>query len=293
MPKVRIARSALAEVVADLRVHLARQLAIQELIDALDDSVARQFVAVVRATHGSALTLTIIEDAKQRPGSRHVGLKQESGEASFPDPPFTSPHVPTVDPLLPLSLLHAVRNVDTPDDLEAELVHELRNKRLGLSETVYTQIRRYTDAAKRNQRPDQEEAVGLARLIGRRTDAEAVFRAAGQYLAREAYLTIPGMTRKLARGLPSFLARPIVLRRVRKIADRYLNADVRRVGGFIRLEVSDSVTLKTAPNSVGCAFYEASLRELLRLLVGTVGGIEHVQCKARGEGTCEWRAEWR
>ena len=201
--------------------------------------------------------------------------------------------MPTVDPLLPLSLLHAVRNVDTPDDLEAELVHELRNKRLGLSETVYTQIRRYTDATKRNQRPDQEEVVGLARLIGRRTDAEAVFRTAGQYLAREAYLTIPGLTRKLARILPSFLARPIVLRRVRKTADRYLNADVRRVGGFIRLEVADSVTLKTAPNSIGCAFYEASLRELLRLLVGSVGGIEHVQCKARGEVTCEWRAEWR
>jgi predicted hydrocarbon binding protein len=201
--------------------------------------------------------------------------------------------VPTVDPLLPLSLLHAVRNVDTPDDLEAELVHELRNKRLGLSETVYTQIRRYTDATRRSQRPDQEEVVGLARLIGRRTDAEAVFRAAGQYLAREAYLTIPGLTRKVARVFPSFLARPIVLRRVRKIADRYLNADVRRVGAFIRLEVEDSVTLKTAPNSVGCAFYEAALREMLRLLVGNIGGIEHVQCKAKGEVTCEWRAEWR
>ena len=199
----------------------------------------------------------------------------------------------TVDALLPLSLLEAVRDVDKPMDLESEFVDELRNKRLGLSETVYTQIRRYTDATKRSQRPDQEEVVGLARLIGRRTDAEAVFRAAGQYLAREAYLTIPGLTRKLARVFPSFLARPIVLRRVRKIADRYLNADVRRVGAFIRLEVEDSVTLKTAPNSIGCAFYEAALREMLRLLVGNIGGIEHVQCKAKGEVTCEWRAEWR
>ena len=202
--------------------------------------------------------------------------------------------MPTVDPLLPLSLLHAVRNVDTPnDDLEAELVHELRNKRLGLSETVYTQIVRYTEATKRNQRPDQEEAVGLARLIGRRSDAEAVFRAAGQYLAREAYLTISGLTRTLARVLPSFLARPIVLRRVRRIADRYLNAEVKRVGAFIRLEVPNSVTLKTAPDSIGCAFYEGALKETLRLFVGNVGGVEHVQCKARGEVTCEWRAEWR
>lgn len=201
--------------------------------------------------------------------------------------------MPTVDPLVPLSLLHAVRNVDTPDDLEAELVHELRNKRLGLSETVYSQIRRYTDAAKRGQRADQDEAVGLARLIGRRTDAEAVFRAAGQYLARESYLTIRAFTRRMARLLPSFVARPMVLRRVRRIAERYLNGDVRRVGGFLRLEIADSVTIGTAPNSIGCAFYEASLRELLRLLVGSVGGIDHVQCMARGEGRCEWRAEWR
>jgi hypothetical protein len=69
--------------------------------------------------------------------------------------------VPTVDPLLPLSLLHAVRNVDTPEDLEAELVHELRNKRLGLSETVYTQIQRYTEATKRGQRPDQAPGIGV------------------------------------------------------------------------------------------------------------------------------------
>ena len=47
---------------------------------------------------------------------------------------------PTVDSLLPLSFLEAVRNVDTPDDdPDTELVAELRNKRLGLSDTVYAQ----------------------------------------------------------------------------------------------------------------------------------------------------------
>ena len=94
---------------------------------------------------------------------------------------------PTVDSLLPLSFLEAVRNVDTPDDdPDTELVAELRNKRLGLSDTVYAQIRRYSDAVKRSQRTVRDEAVALARLIGRRPDAEAVFRAAGRYLANEA-----------------------------------------------------------------------------------------------------------
>lgn len=200
----------------------------------------------------------------------------------------------TVDALLPLSFLEAVRNVDTPtDDLDAEYVDELRNKRLGLSDTVYAQIRRHTEAAKRRQRVAQEESVALAKLIGRRPDAEAVFRAAGRYLARESYRTISPVTRQLMRVLPSIFARPLALARARKIAIRYLNGSVRRVGSFVHLEVPRSVTIGTAPGSVGCAYYEAALRELLKLLTGGVGAVEHVRCAARGEGTCEWRADWR
>src|SRR5688500_13543775 len=95
---------------------------------------------------------------------------------------------PTVDALLPLSFLEAVRHVDSTDvDVEAELVSDLRNKRFGLSDTVYNQIRRFTDAVKRRQRTSHDEAVGLATLIGRRPDAEAVFRAAGRYRRSEAF----------------------------------------------------------------------------------------------------------
>ena len=199
----------------------------------------------------------------------------------------------TVDALLPLSLLEAVRDVDTPTDLESEFVDELRNKRLGLSDTVYLQIRRYADAVRKNQRTAQDESVALAKLIGRRPDAEAVFRAAGRYLARESYGTIAAPTRKLMRLLPSVMARPLALRRARAIATRYANGTVRRVGGYVLLEVPRSVTLNTAPASIGCAYYEAMLRELLRLLIGGVGSVDHVRCAARGEGTCEWRADWK
>jgi hypothetical protein len=124
----------------------------------------------------------------------------------------------TVDALLPLSFLEAVRNVDSPDgDLDAEFVPELRNKRLGLSDTVYAQIKRYTDAARRKERPVFDEAVGLARLIGRRPDAEAVFRAAGRYLAMQTYLSIPAATRQMITVLPSILSRPIALRHVQRL----------------------------------------------------------------------------
>ena len=199
----------------------------------------------------------------------------------------------TVDALLPLSLLEAVRTVDTPEELDSEFVDELRNKRLGLSDTVYLQIKRYADAVRKKQRTAYDEAVALARLIGRRPDAESVFRAAGRYLAREAYQTINPVTRKLMRMLPSVVARPIALRRTRAIATRYANGAVRRVGGYVLLEVPRSVTLNTAPGSIGCAYYEAMLRELLGLLVGGIGSVDHVHCAGRGEGTCEWRADWK
>ena len=200
----------------------------------------------------------------------------------------------TVDALLPLSFLEAVRHVDSPEeDFEAELVSDLRNKRLGLSDTVYMQIKRFTDAVKRRQRTSHDEAVALATLIGRRPDAEAVFRAAGRYLAREAYQSISPLTRRMLLVLPSLLTRPIALRHTRRLSARYFNGRVSRIGSSIYLEVGRSVTIAAAPRSIGCAYYEAGLKEMLRLMVNSVGGVEHVRCGTRGEGSCTWRAEWR
>lgn len=200
----------------------------------------------------------------------------------------------TVDPLLPLSLLEAVRNVDTPQgDLEAEFVAELRNKRLGLSDTVHAQIKRYAEAVRRQHRPGHGEAVALAKLIGRRPDAEAVFRSAGRHLAKEAYLTLSGTVRRTISILPSILARPLALRHARRISARYFDGQIKRVGNYLMLAVDESVTLNAAPRAAGCTYYEAGLRELLRLLIGGAGAVEHVRCASRGEGACEWRAEWR
>ncbi|HVT40900.1 MAG TPA: hypothetical protein VHE78_17805 [Gemmatimonadaceae bacterium] len=201
---------------------------------------------------------------------------------------------PTVDPLLPLSLFEAVRSVDMPrDELETELVEELRNKRLGLSDTVFAQIKRYGEAVRRKQRPPGDEVVALAKLIGRRPDAEEVYREAGRILARQAYQTISPFTRRMMLTLPSLLSRPIALRHTRRLTRRYVAGVVRRVGSAVLLEVRDSVTVDAAPRLAGCAYYESALRELLLLLVGGVGAVDHVRCASRGEGTCEWRAEWR
>jgi predicted hydrocarbon binding protein len=199
-----------------------------------------------------------------------------------------------VDALLPLSLLEAVRHADTPDqaELDAELVDELRNKRLGLSETVYAQIKRYTEAMRRRQRVPPEETLALARLVGRRPDAEKIFREAGQFLAREAYKTISPTVRGMLRGLPALVARPLALRRVRRLSARYLNGEVRRVGSALLLDIEQPVTAGAGPGSTGCLYPESFLRELLGLLIGSSGVVEHVRCSSRGDARCEWRADW-
>ena len=200
----------------------------------------------------------------------------------------------TVDARLPLSLLHAVRNLDTPeDDVEAEFVAELRNKRLGLSETVYQQIRRYSDAVRRSQRTTWEEATALARLLGRRPDAEEIFRWAGRYLAVQAYQTLSPAARRTVRVLPSLIARPLALRHARRLARRFLDGQVDRKGGSVLLRVATPFTHDSSPTGAGCTFFESMLKELLRLLVGHEGVVEHVRCAERGEDRCEWRAEWR
>jgi predicted hydrocarbon binding protein len=200
----------------------------------------------------------------------------------------------TVDPNLPLSLLEAVRYIDSPqDDFEAEFVDELRNKRFGLSDTVYAQIQRYSEAARRRQRSDADEAVALARLIGRRPDAEAVFRSAGKHLAKEAYLTLSGVRRRALLLLPPLLARPMALSSAKRLVRKYHRGSVTRLGSNVILEIRTSMTVDAAPRAAGCAYYEAFFRELLRLLLGGTGGAEHVRCQGRNEGACQWKAEWK
>ena len=229
------------------------------------------------------------------PAVAAAALKEVTGITSFAG--SSVPAMPAnVDAQLPLSLLLAVRSLDTPlgdPYTEAEYVSELRNKRLGLSDTVYAQIKRYTEAVRRSQRTAFGDAAALARLLGRRPDAEAVFRWAGRHLAVQAYQTLSPMTRKVIRVLPSLLARPLALRQARRLARRFADGRVERKGASVLLRVPEPVTADASATSVGCTLYEALLRELMRLLVGSEGMVVHVRCAERGEGACEWRAEWR
>ena len=207
---------------------------------------------------------------------------------------ITAQMPPTVNARIPLSLLEAIRRIDTPEDqVDTEYVPELRNKRLGLSDTVYTQIRRYNDAMKRGQMIPFAEAEGLGTLIGRRPDADALFQNAGNILAHEVYTSISPTRRNTIRLLPGFLARPMALRQLQTVVVKYFGGTLERTGSFLSLKIPNSPTVNGSPKSAGCAFYEFALRELLNLLIGGGGQVEHVHCAQRGDSECEWRSEWR
>jgi hypothetical protein len=201
--------------------------------------------------------------------------------------------IASVDAQVPLSLLEAVRAVDQPDQgYETEYVPELRNKRLGLSETVFARIRGYTESVRRRHDIDREEVAALARLLSRRPDGETVFRAAGRHLARASFTTLSPATRGMLLTFPALLTRPVALRKFRRLAGRFLGGSVKRVGAFVYLTVGDAVVAEGEGTDVGSAFYEAALREYVALLVGGSGAIDLTRAGTHG-GHYEWRAEWR
>jgi predicted hydrocarbon binding protein len=201
---------------------------------------------------------------------------------------------PTVHARIPLSLLEAIRRIDTPEDqIDAEYVPELRNKRLGLSDTVYTQIRRYSEATRRGQKIPFAEASGLGTLIGRRPDSDHLFLSAGKILANDIYNSISAPKRSMIGFMPGFISRPMALNELQSIAENFFGGRLVRSGSFLELKVPDSVTVNGAPRSAGCVFYEAAFRELLQLLVKGGEQVDHIHCVQRNDSVCEWRAEWR
>ena len=125
---------------------------------------------------------------------------------------------PTVAALIPLSLLEALRNLDTPvEDGMEELAEEIVVRRLGLSPTVAAQIQRYRQTAERGGSIELDEVLSVIRLVGRRPDAALVFADAGRRAARYAARSRGRSSRTLARMSPPGMALRITLRSVARL----------------------------------------------------------------------------
>ena len=193
--------------------------------------------------------------------------------------------------IVPLALLEAMRNLDTPiDDGLAELDAELVTKRLGLSTTVASQIQRYRQSAEKGLPVPLDEAVSVFRLVSRRADAELVFSDAGRRAARYAARRTSGLRRGLMRMSPRGLRRRLGIGASARCAAEVFGAEMRAVGALAEVRVTDSLATRAAAESTGCYFYGAAFAELLRVLGGFEGAMLHEHCRGRGDATCAWRA---
>ena len=192
-----------------------------------------------------------------------------------------------VHSIVPLAVLEAVRNLDTPvEDGLTEFAEELLSKRLGLSETVTVQLAQYEALVRRDARVEGAHVEALLRLVGRRPDAELVFADAGRRVARRAVKRLFFTSRAASRIAPRLLGFPVA----RGAARTVLGGELRREGQIPIAGVRDTFAVNATPDGTACTLYASGFSELLRLLMGFEGSMVHASCRARGAERCEWRA---
>jgi hypothetical protein len=203
---------------------------------------------------------------------------------------MSSPFAP-VPVLIPLALLEAVQNIDTPpDDGLGALADELAAKRLGLSPTVAAQAARYrTSMAGGSDVPD-EEAIAVFRLVGRRPDAVLVYADAGRRAARFAVRRLGLMQRAVIAVAPGRAGVALALRATARLAQRWLLVDLSVSEGSLRCAMADSLGLRAREDGAGCQFTTAAIAELLRQVGGLEWNVAHETCIGRGDRQCVWRA---
>ncbi|MBM4188368.1 MAG: hypothetical protein FJ206_13790 [Gemmatimonadetes bacterium] len=198
----------------------------------------------------------------------------------------------TVNAIVPLALLEAIRNLDTPldDGLSAELAGETFTKRLGLSSTVAAQIQRYRDMVSRGDGVTDEEAVQVFRLVGRRSDATLVYSDAGRRAARLAARRYGGSLGPVGRFVPKATRRRMGVRAAARAIRRAFGLELKADPGGPWVGVRDSLASRAGFEGSGCFYYAALIGEALRVASDFEGSMIHEKCKSRGDAECRWKA---
>ncbi len=192
--------------------------------------------------------------------------------------------------LIPLSLLEAIRNLDTPvEDGLDELAEEIVVRRLGLSPTVAAQIQRYRQATEKDGGVDLDEAVSVLRLVGRRADASLAFADAGRRAARYATRVHPRPSWTFSRGGAGGLSRRVAQRSAAHLARRAFGGELGPALEGVQVRMAEPLSVKALPDGSACDFYGAAYGELLRRVTGFEGAMLHEHCRGRGGEACVWR----
>jgi predicted hydrocarbon binding protein len=183
-----------------------------------------------------------------------------------------------------------VRAHDRPDEvLEDENLTVSLPRRLGLSDVIHSQIRRYEEAKRKGRPVPARELVDLIRLVIRRPDAEEILDEAGRGVVQR-YLAGLGERRaRVARFLPRAVSRRAFLRRTRLFARRFAAGAVPEVHKApLRVSLQKSITAEVDPGGVACRLYASAFQALAQRYLRPGARVEHSRCEARGDGACEW-----
>jgi hypothetical protein len=182
-----------------------------------------------------------------------------------------------------LVMLETLRAQDLPTEiLDDENVTITLPRRLGLSDVIEAQIRRYRSEARRRRRVPEQEIVDLLRLVIRRPDSEDVFLEVGRAL----YTPVNGgIGRFLSRGMALALARRRVQRDLRRLFGRRL---VRSGGKGFVLDHAHDLLIRGDPGGDACALVTGLCERVVEGYVGPGGAVLHVHCLGRGEAKCRW-----
>ena len=184
-----------------------------------------------------------------------------------------------------MTLLEVLRRQDRPAEiLESEDTTITLPRRLGLSDVVDQQIRRYREEVRRGVRIGDDEVSDLVRLVIRRPDSEEVFFRTGRLLAAGDELTTPGWTKALPTSVAYALARRAAGRRLRRLFGR-------RLGGFgpgpFTMEGRALVFIQSDPGGDACNLVSGFCQSVLDRYVGDAQ-VVHSLCESRRDPLCRW-----
>jgi hypothetical protein len=202
---------------------------------------------------------------------------------------LTTTTQPTVDALVPLAVLEAMRGQDVPEPDGLDEYHvELATKRLGMSHTIEKQIARYADLAERQQRVGRDEVIGLLRLAARRRDPALLFADAGRRAGTLASRRVGTAARGVWWSAPGAARRLLGRRLARSVVREIFGLELQHEGQRASATAARPLSIDVTPDGAACSFYGSAVAAVLRAFSDFDGAVVHVACVSQGAEACRW-----
>jgi hypothetical protein len=186
-----------------------------------------------------------------------------------------------------LSLLRTIRARDLPTEiLAAEDPTRTMPRRLGLSEAVDLQIRRFAQQVRRRERISDEEARDLFHLVLRRPDCEEVFFQAGELLAGKDE-PLKGLKCLYPERIRYSMARRQIRKRIRVLFGRPVGG---LAPGAFTLEARGHFFLDMDPGGDACHLLTGFAQTILGRYLRRDVRVSHSACQGRKDDLCRWAA---